>query len=50
MQARNVFDLSVSSHLFVLGIVWALALALLGGLPPSIRAARSSVTDALRAV
>jgi putative ABC transport system permease protein len=50
VQARNVFDLSVSPRLVALGIAWALALALLGGLPPAIRAARRSVTDALRAV
>ena len=50
VQARNVFDLSVSPHLLALGIIWALALALLGGLPPAIRAARRAVTDALRAV
>ncbi|HEY4338883.1 MAG TPA: FtsX-like permease family protein [Steroidobacteraceae bacterium] len=50
VQARNVFDLSVSPRLVALGILWALALALLGGLPPAIRAARRSVTDALRAV
>ena len=50
VQARNVFDLSVSPRLVALGIAWALALALLGGLPPAIRAARRSVTDALRAL
>jgi putative ABC transport system permease protein len=50
VQARNVFDLSISPRLVALGIAWALALALLGGLPPAIRAARRSVTDALRAV
>jgi putative ABC transport system permease protein len=50
VQARNVFDLSVSPRLVALGIAWALGLALLGGLPPAIRAARRSVTDALRAV
>jgi putative ABC transport system permease protein len=49
-QARNVFDLSVSPGLIALGIAWAVALALLGGLPPAIRAARRSVHDALRAV
>ena len=47
---HNVFDLSVSPRLFALGLVWALALALLGALPPAIRAARASVVDALRAV
>lgn len=50
VQARNVFDLTVSPRLVTLGIAWALALALLGGLAPAIRAARRSVTDALRAV
>ena len=50
VQARNVFDLSVSPRLVALGVAWAVALALLGGLPPAIRAARRSVTDALRAV
>jgi putative ABC transport system permease protein len=49
-QARNVFDLSVSPQLVELGIAWALALALFGGLPPAISAARRSVTAALRAV
>ena len=50
VQARNVFDLSVSPRLVALGIGWALALALLGGVPPAVRAARRSVTDALRAM
>jgi putative ABC transport system permease protein len=46
-QARNVYDLSVSAHLIALGLAWALLLALLGGVPPAIRAARGSVRDAL---
>ena len=46
---QNVFTLSVSPRLFVLGIAWALALAVLGGLPPAIRAARLPVAEALRA-
>jgi putative ABC transport system permease protein len=46
-QARNVFDLSVSGHLIALGVAWALVLAVLGGIPPAIRAARGSVRDAL---
>jgi putative ABC transport system permease protein len=50
VQARNVFDLWISLRLVGLGIIWALALAILGGLPPAISAARRSVTDALRAV
>ena len=50
LQMRNAFDLSVSPHLFGLGVTWALALALLGGLPPALRAARLPVADALRVV
>ena len=43
-----VFNLRVSSSLIGLGIVWALIVALLGGLFPSIRAARRPVVEALR--
>jgi putative ABC transport system permease protein len=46
---QNVFTLSVSPRLFALGIAWALALAVLGGLLPAIRAARLPVAEALRA-
>jgi len=46
-QARNVFDLSVSGHLIALGIAWALVLAVLGGVPPAIRATGRSVRDGL---
>ena len=46
---NNVFDLKVTPGLIELGIVWALAVALLGGLLPSIRAARLPIVDALRA-
>lgn len=46
---RNVFALSVSPRLFALGVGWALALAVLGGLLPAIRAARLPVAEALRA-
>jgi putative ABC transport system permease protein len=46
-QTRNVFDLSVSGHLIALSIAWALMLAILGGVPPAVRAARRSVRDAL---
>ncbi|HTV78097.1 MAG TPA: FtsX-like permease family protein [Steroidobacteraceae bacterium] len=48
-QARAVFDLSVSGQLMLLGIVWALTLALLGGVPPAFRAARRSVREAFAA-
>jgi putative ABC transport system permease protein len=45
----NVFHLTVSPWLVLLGIIWAAVVALLGGLPPSIRAARRPVVEALRA-
>jgi len=45
----NVFKLSVSPALFGLALIWAVAVALLGGLLPSIRAARRPVVEALRA-
>ena len=44
-----VFHLSVSRGQFELGVIWAVAVALLGGLLPSIRAARRPVVEALRA-
>jgi putative ABC transport system permease protein len=43
------FQLAVTPSLAVLGIVWALAMGLLGGLLPALRAARVPVTTALRA-
>jgi putative ABC transport system permease protein len=43
------FQLSVTPHLALLGIVWALVMGLLGGVLPAIRAGRVSVTAALRA-
>jgi putative ABC transport system permease protein len=46
---NNVFDLKVTPGLIGLGFAWALAVALLGGLLPSIRAARLPIVDALRA-
>jgi putative ABC transport system permease protein len=44
-----VFVLTVSPGLIGLGIFWAVAVALLGGLLPSIHAARLPIVDALRA-
>ncbi len=44
------FRLSVTSSLAVLGIEWALAMGLLGGLLPALRAARMPVVTALRAI
>lgn len=46
---NNVFHLSVSPAQIQLGVIWAAAVALLGGLFPSIRAARRPVVEALRA-
>jgi len=45
----NIFRLTVSPGLVGLGVTWAIAVALLGGLFPSIRAARRPVVEALRA-
>lgn len=45
-----VFDLSVSPALIVVGITWACAIGLIGGLFPAVRAARLPVATALRAV
>jgi putative ABC transport system permease protein len=45
----NVFHLTVPLALIGLGIVWAAVVALLGGLPPAIRAARRPLVEALRA-
>jgi putative ABC transport system permease protein len=44
------FRLSVTVPLAVLGIEWALAMGLLGGLLPALRAARMPVVTALRAI
>jgi putative ABC transport system permease protein len=44
------FRLSVTLSLAVLGIEWALAMGLLGGLLPALRAARMPVVTALRAI
>ncbi len=46
---NSVFHLSVSPAQVQLGVIWAAVVALLGGLFPSIRAARRPVVEALRA-
>ncbi len=46
---NSIFHLSVSRGQFELGVMWAVAVALLGGLLPSIHAARRPVVEALRA-
>lgn len=45
-----VFRLAVSPSLILLGVIWACAIGLIGGLFPAIRAARLPVATALRAV
>jgi putative ABC transport system permease protein len=42
-------DLTVTTDVMALGIGWALAMGLIGGLSPAIRAARVPVAEALRA-
>ena len=48
--SQLTFAFTVTPRLLVLGLVYALALGFLGGLLPSIRAARLSVVEGLRAV
>jgi putative ABC transport system permease protein len=45
-----VFPLTVTADLLILGIVWAVAIGIVGGLFPAIRAARLPIATALRAV
>jgi ABC-type antimicrobial peptide transport system permease subunit len=42
------FQMSVTPHLLVVSIFWALAIALIGGFLPAIRAATMPVAIALR--
>lgn len=43
------FQLAVTPTLAVIGVTWALAMGVIGGLLPALRAARVPVTEALRA-
>ena len=43
------FQLAVTLQIVALGVAWALVIGLVAGLPPALRAARMSVTGALRA-
>jgi len=47
--SQVAFDFRITPALLGQGLLWALAIGLLGGLPPAIRAARLPVTEALRA-
>jgi putative ABC transport system permease protein len=46
---QSIFKLTVSPSLIGMAVLWAIGVALLGGLLPSIRAARRPVVEALRA-
>lgn len=48
-SAGRSFQLVISGHLALLGVVWALAMGFVGGLLPALRTARASVTANLAA-
>ena len=45
---HETYALAVTPWQFALGFAWSLTIALIGGLPPAIRAARLTVAEALR--
>jgi len=45
----DVFTLTVSPAMIGMAMLWAIAVAFLGGILPSIQAARWTVSEALRA-
>ena len=45
---QNVFEATMTLRLLLLGVGWAAGIAILGSLAPAIRAARLSVSEALR--
>jgi putative ABC transport system permease protein len=49
VAAQITFPMAVTPHLVVIALFWALSIALLGGILPSIRAARLPVATAMRA-
>jgi putative ABC transport system permease protein len=44
-----IFHLSVTGHVFIVAMVWALVIGLIGGSLPALRAARAPVATAMRA-
>jgi putative ABC transport system permease protein len=44
-----IFTLTVPPAMVGVGVLWAVILALLGGLPPALGAARRPIAEALRA-
>jgi putative ABC transport system permease protein len=49
VAAQITFPMAVTPHLVVIALFWALSIAVLGGILPSIRAARLPVATAMRA-
>jgi putative ABC transport system permease protein len=49
-SGQVVAHMSIDGSLFVLAVVWACAIGLLGAVFPAIRAARLPVAEALRAI
>jgi putative ABC transport system permease protein len=49
MWVWGAFKLHVSTHLWLLGLAWAITTSLLGGLAPALRAGRLPPSEALRA-
>ncbi len=49
VAAGITFPMAVTAHLVVIALFWALSIALLGGILPSLRAARLPVATAMRA-
>jgi putative ABC transport system permease protein len=49
VAAGITFPMAVTPHLVVTALCWALSIAILGGILPSIRAARVPVATAMRA-
>jgi putative ABC transport system permease protein len=48
--SHMAFGFKITSELLIKGVVFALFMGLIGGVPPAIRAARRPVAQALRAL
>ncbi|MBS1212230.1 MAG: transporter permease [Proteobacteria bacterium] len=46
--SQVAFEFRITPLLLAQGLAWALAIGLLGGLPPALRAARLPITEAMR--
>lgn len=49
MAAQLTFPMAVTTHLIVIALRWSLAIALIGGILPSIGAAQLPIAAAMRA-